>query len=96
MINPTTIYGVAMAQVTTGEIAGFVTVFMGAGWSLTFWLGKMMVKEIRGDIKELIDKIAILQVEVPKTYVTKHDCEIMIGRQLGCNFYQGQPKTEKQ
>lgn len=67
-------------RVTTEEIAGFVTIFMGAGWSLSFFLGRMVIKGLRDDMKKLIDGFANLQVKIPETYVTKHDCEVMIAR----------------
>ena len=76
-------------RVTTGEIAGFVTVFMGAGWSLSFFLGKMVVKGLREDMKKLIDGFANLQVKIPETYVTKHDCEVAIDRRL-CGSKRGE------
>ena len=75
-------------RVATGEIAGFVTVFMGVGWTVSGFFAKMVVKDIKGDLKQVIDKLSSLQVEIPQKYVTKHDCEVAINRRL-CGSERG-------
>lgn len=64
-----------MAQVTTGELSGLVTLFCGVGFGT---LGFFVKKWIDG-IDEKLDKYADTQnscrLELPEKYVKKTDCE---------------------
>lgn len=64
-----------MAQVTTGELSGMVTLVCGGGFTI---LGYFVKKWIDG-IDQKIDQFAKSQNEcrlsLPEKYVSKHDCE---------------------
>lgn len=96
MIIPTTTYGVIMAQVTTGEISVLVLSVMTTEFAVIGFFVKSLVNELKTQIKDMAKDINDFQVKIPEKYVTKHDCEIMIGRSAGCNLYsqQGVSKNE--
>lgn len=64
-----------MAQVTTGELSGIVTLFMGSGFGLLAWFFNRLISGIDKKLSSICDRQTKCQLELPEKYVQKHDCE---------------------
>ena len=64
-----------MAYVTTSEISGFLTVFIGGCFAALGWFINRLVSNIDEKLKNICENQARCQMSLPEKYVQKHDCE---------------------
>lgn len=64
-----------MAYITTSELSGFLTVFIGGCFTVLGWFVNRLVKGVDEKLKHICENQAKCQIELPTKYVLKHDCE---------------------
>lgn len=64
-----------MAYVTTEEISGFLTVFIGGCFAALGWFINRLVSNIDDKLKNICSNQLKYQLELPEKYVQKKDCE---------------------
>ena len=68
-----------MAQVTTGELSGMVTIIMGVGFAALGYFVKRLIDGIDTKLSDICANQNRCQRELPEKYVLKHDCEKDMG-----------------
>lgn len=64
-----------MAYVTTSEMSGFLTIFIGACFAALGWFVNRLVSGIDTKLKHICNNQLKCQLELPEKYVQKKDCE---------------------
>ena len=64
-----------MAQVTTGELSGLVTVFCGCGFAILGYCIKHWIDRIDKKLSNICANQTKCQIELPQKYVMKTECE---------------------